>query len=309
MAIPEKAKYVNPFTDFGFKKIFGEEPNKELLIDFLNELLKDQENEIVELEYLKNEQIGRLQSDRRAVFDLYCRSQDGKRFIVEMQKTKEKYFKDRSLYYSTFPIQDQAVKSEDWDFRLYPIYTVAILGFVFNEDKSRPDKFRYNVKLMDSETNQVFSKTLTMIYLEMPKFNKTLDQLESQFDKWLYALKHMPGLSRVPEGLQDDVFRRLFRIAEIAGFSEAESQNYEESLKVYWDINNSFDTAREEGLEKGRREGLEKGREEGRVEGLEKGREKEKQDMAVRMLREGISSDVIVRVSGLSFEELERLKE
>ena len=299
MAIPEKAKYVTPFTDFGFKKIFGEEPNKELLIDFLNELLKDQENEIVELEYLKNEQIGRLQSDRRAVFDLYCRSQDGKRFIVEMQKTKEKYFKDRSLYYSTFPIQDQAVKSEDWDFRLYPIYTVAILGFVFNEDKNRPDKFRYNV------TNEVFSNTLTMIYLEMPKFNKTLDQLESQFDKWLYALKHMPGLSRVPEGLQNDVFRRLFRIAEIAGFSESESQNYEESLKVYWDINNSFDTAREEGLEKGRREGLEKGLEEGR----EEGREEEKRDMAVRMLREGISSDVIVRVSGLSLEELERLKE
>ena len=282
MAIPEKAKYVNPFTDFGFKKIFGEEPNKELLIDFLNELLKDQENEIVELEYLKNEQIGRLQSDRRAVFDLYCRSQDGKRFIVEMQKTKEKYFKDRSLYYSTFPIQDQAVKSADWDFRLYPIYTVAILGFVFNEDKNRPDKFRYNV------TNQVFSKTLTMIYLEMPKFNKTLDQLESQFDKWLYALKHMPGLSRVPEGLQNDVFRRLFRIAEIAGFSEAESQNYEESLKVYWDINNSFDTAREEGLEKGREEG--------------------KRDMVIKLLNQGVAPDVIAQASGLSLEELERLK-
>ena len=302
MAILEKAKYVNPFTDFGFKKIFGEEPNKELLIDFLNELLKDQENEIVELEYLKNEQIGRLQSDRRAVFDLYCRSQDGKRFIVEMQKTKEKYFKDRSLYYSTFPIQDQLwmhgraaseacdqpVKSEDWDFRLYPIYTVAILGFVFNEDKNRPDKFRYNVKLMDSETNQVFSNTLTMIYLEMPKFNKTLDQLESQFDKWLYALKHMPGLSRVPEGLQDDVFRRLFRIAEIAGFSEAESQNYEESLKVYWDINNSFDTAREEGLEKGREEG--------------------KRDMVIKLLNQGVAPDVIAQASGLSLEELERLK-
>ena len=292
MEISEKPRYVNPFTDFGFKRIFGEEPNKALLIDFLNELLKDEEGEIVELEYLKNEQVGRLPSDRRAIFDLHCRSQDGKRFIVEMQKTKEKYFKDRSLYYTTFPIQDQAIKSDHWDFKLHPIYTVAMLDFVFDEDKNPPDKFRYNVKLSDIETNRVFSNTLTMIYLEMPKFNKTLDRLESQFDKWLYALKHMPSLNQVPEGLQDDVFRRLFKIAEIAGFDEAESEAYRESLKVYWDLNNSFDTAREEGWEQGR----------------EAGREAEKRSIALKLLNQGIAPDVIAQASGLSLEELERLK-
>ena len=300
MNVSEKPRYVNPFTDFGFKRIFGEEPNKALLIDFLNELLKDEEGEIVELEYLKNEQVGRLPSDRRAIFDLHCRSQDGKRFIVEMQKTKEKYFKDRSLYYTTFPIQDQAIKSDHWDFKLHPIYTVAMLDFVFDEDKNPPDKFRYNVKLSDIETNLVFSNTLTMIYLEMPKFNKPLDRLESQFDKWLYALKHMPSLNQVPEGLQDDVFRRLFKIAEIAGFDEAESEAYRESLKVYWDLNNSFDTAREEGWEKGH--------EAGRIEGIEEGREEAQRGMARKLLNQGVAPDVIAEASGLSLEELERLK-
>jgi len=108
-------KYVNPFTDFGFKKLFGTEPNKDILIDFLNQLLP-QYHQIKELTYLNNENLGRGELDRKAIFDLYCLSHSGERFIVEMQKAKQNYFKDRSVYYSTFPIQDQAQKGS-WNFK------------------------------------------------------------------------------------------------------------------------------------------------------------------------------------------------
>ena len=113
-------KYVNPLTDFGFKKIFGEEPNKDILISFLNEILPERHT-IEDLSYLRNERLGKSEVDRKAIYDLYCTSTTGERFIVELQKAKQNYFKDRSIFYSSFPIQEQAQKGE-WDFRLvmYP---------------------------------------------------------------------------------------------------------------------------------------------------------------------------------------------
>ena len=293
-----REKYFNPFTDFGFKKIFGEEPNKALLIDFLNELLRDEERAIVDIEYLKDEQMGHSRAARRAVFDIHCRNQDGEHFIVEMQKTRQKYFKDRSLYYATFPIRsqgrmhgraaseacDQAELPGDWDFQLQRVYMVAILDFVFDEDAHEPEKFRYNVKLTDIDTHKVFYDKLSFIYLEMPKFNKGLPDLASHFDKWLYALKNMPTLDEVPAALQEAVFLQLFRTAEIAQFNEAEYRAYHDSLKVYRDNANTFNYAieqadrqgHERGLEAGRAEGLQAGRAEGleagRAEGLEAGR-------------------------------------
>ena len=128
-------KYINPFTDYGFKKLFGEEPNKDLLLDFLNELLKEEQGQIVDLTYLKTEQLGATEVDRKAIFDLYCENEKGEKFIVELQKSKQNFFKDRSLYYSTFPIREQA-KRADWNFELKAIYTIGILDFVFDEDKN-----------------------------------------------------------------------------------------------------------------------------------------------------------------------------
>ena len=189
MAITEK--YVNPFTDFGFKKLFGSEPNKDLLIDFLNQLLPPQ-HQIQELTYARNEQVGRNDFDRRAIFDLCCTSPSGERFIVEMQRAKQNYFKDRSVFYATFPIQEQAPRG-DWNYQLAPVYLVGILDFVFAEDKDDTEVC-HRVQLKD-QINRVFYEKLTLIYLEMPKFTKTEDELETPFDKWLYVLKHLPRLT------------------------------------------------------------------------------------------------------------------
>jgi predicted transposase/invertase (TIGR01784 family) len=100
-------KYINPFTYYGFKKLFGEEPNKDLLLDFLNELLKEEQGQITDLTYLKTEHLGDSDIDRKAIFDLYCENEKGEKFIVELQKSKQNFFKDRTVYYSTFPIREQ----------------------------------------------------------------------------------------------------------------------------------------------------------------------------------------------------------
>ncbi len=279
-----REKYINPFTDYGFKKLFGEEPNKDLLIDFLNELLKEEQGKITDLQYLKNENLGNTVLNRKAVFDLYCTNEKGEKFIVELQKTKQKFFKDRTVYYSTFPIQEQAQKGSDWDFKLNKVYTVAILDFVFDEDKEDKDKYRYDVKLTDIETNKIFYDKLMFIYLEMPKFNKTVKELKTRFDKWLFVLKNLHKLDRIPDDLRESIFEKLFETAEIAKFNKEEAQYYEDSLKYYRDLKNSMDTAKEEG----------------RVE-----REIE---IAKNLLRQGIDTVVIINATGLTEEEINKLK-
>jgi predicted transposase/invertase (TIGR01784 family) len=293
--MPQPARYLNPFTDFGFKKLFGEEYNKDLLLDFLNQLLKAEQGKIKNLTYLKNEHIGRSEDDRRAVFDLYCENERGEKFIVEIQKTKQKFFKDRTLYYSTFPISEQA-QSGDWNFELKAVYTVAILDFIFDEDADEPEKMRYDVKLSDIATNKIFYDKLTFIYLEMPKFNKTVDELKNRFDKWLYVLKNLERLHNIPAKFQDRIFKKLFSAAEISKLSIEEARRYEDSLKVYRDIKNSLDTAREEGREKGREEGLK--------EGIQKA----KYEDALNMLADGLPVEKVSKYTGLPVDAVRKLQ-
>lgn len=234
-------KYINPFTDFGFKKLFGTEVNKDLLMDFLNELIHGQ-GKIKEMKYLNPEQLGRSERDRRAVFDIYCESKTGEKFIVEMQKAKHDLFKDRSVFYATYPIREQAIKG-DWDYQLKAVYTVGILDFVFNENKGDKDYYHSEVKLMDTKKKTVFYDKLTFIYLEMPKFNKEVNQLETHFDKWMYVLKNLPKLQERPPQLQEKVFKKIFQIAEIAKFEKEEIEEYEDSLKAYRDWFSVISTA------------------------------------------------------------------
>ena len=297
-----KEKYINPFTDYGFKRLFGEEPNKDLLLDFLNELLKEKEGEILEISYLPNEKLPITIGDRRAIFDLYCKNEKGEYFIVEMQKAEQKYFKDRTLFYSTFPIQEQARdKEKNWNFKLKNVYTIGILDFEFDEDKEYPGKYFYEAKLYETETKEVFYEKLTYIYLSMPKFNKTLDELETKFDKWLYVLKHLDKFERIPDKIKDKIFKKLFRTAEIANFSKEELKQYEASVNAYRDIKNSIDTA----YEKGEKKGIVKGKIEGRIEGKIEG----KIEVAKSLLVNGIDIEIIIKSTGLTKEQIEELKE
>ncbi len=306
LSILPQAKYINPFTDYGFKRIFGEEPNKDLLKDFLNELLREEEGEIFELQYLNSEQLGRSQDDRKSLFDIYCTNEKGDRFIVELQKTKQTFFKDRTLYYSTFPIVEQAQKGNDWNFQLNAVYTIAILDFSFDEDEDE-DKYLYNVKLTEQETKKVFYDKLTFIYLSMPKFTKPLEELETHFDKWLYVFKNLHRLQEIPPKLQEKIFLKLFDTAEVAHLTRDEYMNYEASLKEYWDLTSSLSTSHDEGKEEGIEIGIEIGREEGIEIGREEGESNKAIEIAQSLKQANMPIEFIIAHTGLSAEEIEDL--
>ena len=318
-----REKYVNVFTDFGFKKLFGEKPSKPLLLDFLNELLIEQEGPIKNITYLNTEHLGSSPLDRRAIFDIYCENEKGEKFIVELQKAKQSYFKDRTLFYATFPIQEQA-KQNDWDFKLKAVYTVAILDFVFEEDKADIHKYRYDVKLTDIETCKVFYDKLTFIYLELPKFKKKIDELSTNFEKWLFVLKNLHKLNKIPDQLKEERFEKLFAIAEVAHFTREELKSYEDSKKFYRDIKNSMDTAFEEGKEAGIEEGLKQGEikglkkgksvgvKEGKLKGMNLGMKaghiEGKKTMIVEIIQNGVSNnmsvEILTQLTGLNEKEV-----
>ena len=292
--------FVNPFTDFGFKRLFGEEPNKQLLISLLNTLLPIK-HQIQDLQYSKNEYQGANALDRKAIFDLNCVSTTGERFIVELQKAKQNFFKDRSVYYATFPIQEQAVKG-DWNFKLAAVYTVGILDFVFDEDtKSHNTEVVHYIQLKN-QRNQVFYDKLTFIYITLPQFNKSLNELQSIQDKWFYVFRHLSELDEIPPVLQEAVFLQLFEAAKVAKFSPSERQAYENSLKYYRDLKNVTDTARdegrEEGFDEGFEEGVEKGKEEGKTLGL--------QTAALAMHQQGLNPAFIAQTLQIDMVTLKK---
>ena len=284
-------KYINPYTDFGFKLLFGTAMNKELLISFLNALLFKEET-VKDVTYLNAEHLDTQEYDRRAVFDVYCENEKGEKFLVEMQRGEQQFFKDRSVYYATFPIREQSQRGK-WDYELKAVYIIGILNFTFNDTDG--DYFHHEVKLVDLYTHKVFYDKLTFIYLEMPKFNKKEDELESMFDKWLFVLRNLSSLFERPRALQNRVFDRLFEAAEIAKFNPKELGEYWESLKNFRDWYSVMSTQ------------LKKVREEGLKEGLEQGRKEECFKNAKKMKQAGIAFDVIAQVTGLSIGEIASL--
>ena len=301
----QRSRYVHPFTDYGFKRLFGETFNKELLLDFINEILHDEVGQVNDIEYLNTERLGPTELDRGAIFDIYCKNEKGEYFIVELQKAKQNFFKERSVYYATFPIRDQAIKG-DWEFELKGIYTIGILDFIFDDPEEKSDVVT-TVKLCDVKTKTVFYDKLTFIYLEMPKFNKSEAELETNLDKWLYVFRNLHRLQERPKKLQNRVFKRLFEHAEIATFNQDELARYERSLNHYRDMTNVVNTAKGTGFMEGKAEGeaigIEKGREEGEAIGIRKKAE----ETAIKMHQLGMNHTEIAEITGLLVSDIQIL--
>jgi predicted transposase/invertase (TIGR01784 family) len=221
-----KAQYVNPFTDFGFKKIFGEEASKPLLIDFLNALLPPQ-HAITQLSFKNNEQLGFNKDDRKAVYDIYCENEKGEKFIVELQKAKQNFFKERTIYYSTFPIRELAEKG-DWNYNLSAVYCIGILDFRFDDydNESQRQEVVHTIKLKNQH-GKIFYDKLCYIYLEMPNFSKAESELNTRLDKWLYFFKHLEEIQNIPSIFKDVIFEQAFEVAKLANFDQAQYAAYE----------------------------------------------------------------------------------
>lgn len=275
-------RYISLLTDFGFKRIFGTALNKDLLINFLNSLFEGVQV-IKDVKYLNSEHVGDVYAERKAIFDVYCENEQGGKFIVEMQNAYQKYFKDRSLFYSTYPIREQAPKGADWNFKLERVYTVALLNFDLEDAAFDERDIDHEVGLLDKKTHKVFNDKLTFKYVEIAKFNKNEDELVTLYDKWLYVLKNLSRLDKRPSALKEKIFSKLFEEAEIAKFTKQELKEYEDSLKAYRDVKNSIDTA------------LEQGRAEGRA------------DVAKAMLERGMDVKTISELTNLTEEEIKSL--
>ena len=289
-----KAKFINPFTDFGFKKIFGEEASKPLLLDFLNSLLPESDK-IVDLTFKNNEQLGETDANRRAVYDIYCENEKGEKFIVELQKAKQNYFRERTLYYATFPIREQAEKGF-WDFNMKAVYCIGILDFTFDNQKLDPEtnEFKHTIKLKN-QNGKIFYEKLTFIYFEMPNFHKGETELETRLDKWLYFIKHLEDFQTIPLSIADEVFNQAFEKAELANLGSIEMDNYEKSLKIFRDLNGAFDTAFGDGKLEGKLEGKIEGKMEGKME------------IAKSLKDMGVLTATITASTGLTKEEIEKL--
>ena len=274
-------RYINPYTDFGFKRLFGTEPNKAILIAFLNALFEQEtdpkleKHVITDLNYLSGEHLGILEKDRRAVFDVYCETEAGKKIIVEMQNSYQQFYKDRSIYYASIPIHEQGLRGA-WNFELNAVYVVSIMNFSFGADRLQSDDDNFSttdvnqyyhtrVMLMDTRLKTIFSDKLTLLFLETKKFNKTEDELKTQLDKWMYLLKNISDMMEQPKTIFEPVFLQFMEQAEIARFSPQERHTYDASMMAYRDVQNSMDTARKEGWNDGEKRGVKKGKAEALV--------------------------------------------
>ena len=296
-------RYINPRTDFGFKRLFGSEFNKELLVSFLNAMFHGEQT-VKDVTYLNSEQLGDRQDERRAVFDVFCESERGEKFIVEMQNVYQEFFKDRTIYYSTFPIREQAQRGGDWDFHLRPVYTIGLLNFNFAEGLQDAHRWHHEVKLMEVDTKEVFYDKLTYVYVEIQKFDKTEDQLVTMYDKWMYVLRNLSSLMQRPAALQERIFTRLFEQAEISKFNPQELKSYEDSMNAYRDIVNAIRSAEKKKFAEGKEEGRAEGRAEGMAEGVAKGKAEGIAEVAKAMLAKGMAVSVVAELTGLTEEQV-----
>uniref|UniRef100_UPI003AB66721 Rpn family recombination-promoting nuclease/putative transposase n=1 Tax=Bacteroides sp. TaxID=29523 RepID=UPI003AB66721 len=212
-------RFINPFTDYGFKKIFGQEISKDLLIDFLNDLLVG-ERVITDLTFLNNEQLPQYDEGRGLIYDIYCSTDTGEKIIVEMLYRSQTNFKERALYYLSNAIVQQAKPGTQWQFGVKAVYGVFFMNFLFSENV----KFRTDVILSDRETGELFSDRMRQIFIALPLFNKEENECETDFERWIYTLKNMETLKRMPFKARKAVFEKLEDIVDVASLSKEEQE-------------------------------------------------------------------------------------
>jgi predicted transposase/invertase (TIGR01784 family) len=300
--------FIDPTTDFGFKRIFGTEANKDLLISFLNELFRGRKL-IEDLCYNKNEHVGDTEEVGTVIFDLTCTASDGEQFIIEVQRTPQTNLKKRMLYYGSKLIADQAPKGNrrGWGYTISEVYVIVLLdGFPMPDGNSSTD-YLHDICLCNRDSGEVFYEHLGFIYVELINFTKGEQELAVDLDRWLHVLKNMSKMDKLPTYLRKPVFEKLFAIAAYSKLNKEERDMYDASLKNKWDAESIRQTAILE-QKKARERGLEEGREEGMKEGLKKGEHQKAIAIARDMKKDGIALDQIAKFTKLTVEEIEDLK-
>ena len=305
-------------SDFMFKRAFGQ---KNILISFLNSILKT--DRITDVEYRNVEMLGLTKQDKKVFYDVYCHTSDNRDFVVEMQHNPQKYFRDRALYYSTYTIQKQhgeakkafkrklknLVKPFVWDYKLYPVYVIAILDYATTHVEDWPrDKFISHYLVKEEVVNEVHSDSLHFIYIELPRFNKMLENLSDESDKWTYLFNNLSKMNEIPEEFDENQFQDLFTTAKIANFTAEEIQRYTEEQKMSYDYQNCINYAVETAVEAAVKTATEKALSEGKAEGKTEGINEARCETAKNMLHDNAPVDLISKYTGLTKEQILKLK-
>ena len=309
----DMAKYINPFTDWGFKRLFGQEFSKGLPISFLNDLLEG-ELKVKDVTFHDKEQLASTKDLRGIIFDVYCTTDTGEHVIVEMQNRYQPFFINRSLYYGCRAITGQRKKSETLEtpelYQLVPVYTICFMNFMPEEDEL--NQLRTDVILADRDTGKQISNKLRFVYLSLPYFKKTAEECETNFEKWIYVLKHMEALDRMPFTATNKIFKELAQYAASHNLTAEEQEKYDESMKVVTDyysgLVGSYMRGEKQGRADGMAEGMVKGMAKGMAEGLAKGRAETRKtqiETAARLRAMGLSDEQIAKATGLSQEEMQ----
>ena len=296
-------KYINPFTDIGFKRIFGQELSRPLLLDFLNNLLKG-ERVIEEITFLDKEQPAEFEHGRSLIYDIFCKTDSGEHIIVEMQNREQPYFKKRSIYYTAEAIARQGERGVDWRYSISAVYFVGFLNFRLDDIG---EKFRTDVALMDIEERKLFSGDMRMIFLQLPYFKKEAEECADNFERWIYVLKHMEALNRLPWTAKDPIFERLAQISEISALTRDERIKYDAAIRYYRDNAHALEDAEEVGERKGWKRGHAAGVQQGMQQGMREGMQQGFIETAKKLKAMGMSTSDIHIVTGLLPEDIDKL--
>ncbi|MDR2286424.1 MAG: Rpn family recombination-promoting nuclease/putative transposase, partial [Prevotellaceae bacterium] len=270
-------------TDFGFKKTFAD---KEALMDFLNSLLVLSEK-IVDLEYLSPELFGYKKNQRRAAYDIHCKTLSGKHFIIEMQIAEQKYFSDRMLYYAALAIVNQAPKGKvtkinkkgkekkvDWDYEISGVYIVAILDFVIFKEECAQNIIVEHVELIRKYAKLPFTNKYEFATVELPKFTKSLQSISCTLDQWLYTFRNMHKLQECPKEITNPIIQKIYKESKLNNLTGEEMETYRKSILEYDDVFHAVNWAREQSLKKGIVIGEKRGIGIGEKKGIEIGEKK-----------------------------------
>ncbi|MDF2514845.1 MAG: hypothetical protein K0R59_141 [Sphingobacterium sp.] len=303
MKSEETPVFIDPTTDYGFKRIFGAEPNKDLLISFLNELFCGRKH-IVDLVYDKNEYVGDGQEIGTVIFDLTCTAADGKKFVIEVQRSSQINLKKRMLYYGSKLISDQAPKGgrKEWNYSISEVYVIVLMdGFVFpKETESSP--VLQDICLCNRETGETFYEDLGFIYIQLLNFVKEASELVSDLDRWLHVLKNMSSMNKLPPYQRKPIFKKLFKIAEYSKLNKEEREMYNVSLKRKWDA-----AAVRQHQEQELAEAIQNGIAQGIAQGIEQGAHQKAVETASNLKKMGLPMEKIAKATGLEMEEIEKL--
>lgn len=274
------AKYINPFTDEGFKRIFGQEEHKSLLIAFLNRLF-DGEMVVTDVTYKDKESLPKDHDEgKRFVYDINCELDTGEHIIVEMQNKQKQHFKERTAIYASRALDRQSKKGDGWKYRdLRPVFSISFMNFKMDDF---PDELLVDGQIRDRKTGKLINMYLRFIYIQLPVMTKSLEECETFFEKWIYILKNIQNMQTIPTYLKDTMeeIKYFEKVMDEASMTQEERIRYERSLKYYLDEMDSIEYYEA----KGEREGILK--------------------TAAKMKELGISADLIAEATGLSMEML-----